>query len=325
MKQWIGFIFTFFSILFVAACGTSEESPSTDGDEENEQEEQSTGEFPIEVTDGMGEEVSIDEEPERIVSLVPSNTEIAFALGLGDEIVGVTDYCNYPEEATEKQSVGDMNFDVETLLSLEPDLVLAHASSAHGSEQGLKQIEEAGIDVLIVNDASSFEDAYGSIEMIAQATGTEEEAETIISDMKEDITEIEEKAEGISEDDRKKVWVEIQPPPEIYTTGQGTFINEMLETINAENAAGEEEGWVQYSEEEAVALNPEVIITTYGYHVDDPSAEIKQREGWEQVPAVENDEIHDVDNDTVTRPGPRLTEGTEQLAELVYPDEFSDK
>ncbi|SDH38625.1 ABC transporter substrate-binding protein [Alteribacillus bidgolensis] len=324
MKRWIGFIFTSFSILFLSACGTSEESSSSDMNEENEQEEQSAGEFPIEVTDGRGEEVSIDEKPERIVSLVPSNTEIAFALGLGDEIVGVTDYCNYPEEATEKQSVGDMDFDVETLLSLEPDLVLAHASSAHGSEEGLKQIEEAGIDVLIVNDASSFEDAYGSIEMIAQATGTEEEAETIISDMKEDIIEIEEQAESITEDERKTVWVEIQPPPEIFTTGQGTFINEMLETINAENAAGEEEGWIQYSEEEAVALNPEVIITTYGHYVDDPSAEIKERAGWEQVPAIENDDIHDIDNDTVSRPGPRLTEGTEQLAELVYPDEFSN-
>ncbi|MFB4163478.1 ABC transporter substrate-binding protein [Alteribacillus sp. JSM 102045] len=328
MKKWLGLIFTSCSLIFASACGGNEESASNkekNNSDESEQIEQNEGEFPVAVTDGMGEEVSIEEKPDRIVSLIPSNTEIAFALGLEDEIVGVTDYCNFPEEAAEKQSVGDMDFDMETLLSLEPDLVLAHASSVHGSEEGLKQIEEAGIDVLIVNDASSFQDAYGSIEMIGQATGTEEKAESIISDIKEDVTEIEEQAEEISEDDRKRVWVEIQPPPEIYTTGQGTFIHEMLETINAENAAAEEEGWIHYSEEEAVALNPDVIVTTYGYYVDDPSSKIKDRSGWGNVPAVENDQIHDIDNDTVSRPGPRLTDGIEQLAELVYPDVFKEQ
>ncbi|SDH09437.1 iron complex transport system substrate-binding protein [Alteribacillus persepolensis] len=315
------------SFLYVTACATGEETEQAENTpaQEDVSKEQTEGAFPVTLTDGLGEELVIEEKPERIVSLIPSNTEIAFALGLNDEIVGVTDYCNYPEEAAEKQSVGGMDFDMETLLALEPDLVLAHASSGHAGEEGFEQIKEAGIDVLVVNDAASFDDAYDSMKMIGKATGTEQKAEEIIADMKKDAAEIEEKAENIDTEEQKSVWVEIQPPPEIYTTGQGTFIHEMLETINAKNAAGSEEGWIPYSEEEAVNLQSDVIVTTYGYYVDNPSAEIKERAAWQEVPAVANGEVYDIHNDMVSRPGPRLTEGMQQLAELVYPDVFKEE
>ena len=131
---------------------------------------------------------------------------------------------------------------------------------------------------------------------------------------------IKEKAKTITEP--KKVWIEVSPAPDIFTTGKGTFLNEMLETIHAENVASDQEGWVKFTEEQIVNLMPEVIITTYGYYVDNPAAGVLKREGWQEVPAVLNNKVFDIDNDTVTRPGPRLIDGVETLAELIYPEIF---
>lgn len=313
----------------LAACGgeteEGQEQESTDQESaEEENTEQAEG-YPVTVTDGMGEEVTIDEEPENIVSLLPSNTEIAFALGLDDQIVGVTDFDTYPEEAQEKQSVGGLDFDVETVLSLEPDLILTDSSAAQNSEEGLNQLEEAGAEILVVNDATSFEETYDTINMIGEATGTQEEADNIVETMQEDVASIEETASEISEEDRKTVWVEVDAPPDIYTTGQNTFMDEMLDIIQADNAAAEEEGWVPYTEEDAVALNPDVIVTTYGFRVENSTENILNRDGWSDVPAVENEEVYDLESDLVSRPGPRLTDGLQHMAEVVYPDVFTEE
>jgi len=157
--------------------------------------------------------------------------------------------------------------------------------------------------------------------MIGKATGTVTEATEIVTNMKQRFEEIKEKASKIT--DKKKVWVEVSPAPDIFTTGTNTFMHEMLEAIQATNAAEEHEGWVQLTEEEIVQLNPDVIITTYGYYIDNPTEEVYGREGWSEVPAVKNKQVFDVDNDTVTRPGPRLIEGVETLAKLIYPEVFN--
>ncbi|MGY4690158.1 ABC transporter substrate-binding protein [Salibacterium sp. K-3] len=310
-----------------AAGDTGDNQEESEGSEESEQEADTSenGPFPVEITDASDETVTLEKEPERIVSLIPSNTEIAFALGLEEEIVGVSDHADYPEEASETEKVGGIDFNVEKIISLEPDLVLAHASSLQQSQEGLQQLEEAGIKVLVVNEAASFEGTYDSIEMIGRAVGASTEAEEVIAGMKEEVQDIEKQASEITEEEQKTVWMEIQPPPDIYTTGSNTFQNEILNMIHAENAAGGEEGWIPYTAEAAVKLNPDVIITTYGsFSEGDPEEQIKNRDGWSSVPAVENGEIHDVNSDTLSRPGPRLTEGAEELAELVYPDVFAE-
>nr|WP_232725415.1 ABC transporter substrate-binding protein [Bacillus sp. FJAT-44742] len=341
-KQWVMGT-SLLLVMSLAACGetedtgeeaaedTTEESMEEETAEEPQEDTDTDGEvgaeadFPVTIEDAVGEEVTIEEEPQRIVSLIPSNTETAFALGAGDRIVGVTDNDTYPEEVNDIQSVGGMEFDVETILSLEPDLVLAHESSAHFSEEGFNQLQEADITVLFVSEASGFDDAYDSIEMIGAATGTYEEAETLVAEMQEGVNDLQEQAQEISEDERQTVWLEVGPAPEIYTTGTNTFLHEILEMINAENAAQNEEGWVQYSEEDVIALNPDVIITTYGFYVEDPEEEILSRSGWSDIPAVENERIYDVHADKVTRPGPRLVDGAEAIAELVYPDVFNNE
>ncbi|WP_090926876.1 ABC transporter substrate-binding protein [Salibacterium qingdaonense] len=318
------------SILIIPGCssGQDTEDAQTKNETRNTVQKESTSEdetFPVEINDASEDSVTIEEEPERIISIIPSNTEIAFALGLEEEIAGVSDHADYPKEAAEKEKIGGLQFNVEKIISLEPDLVLAHASSLQQSKEGLQQIEEAGIDVLVVNEAASFEETYESINMIARATGAKAEAKEIISSMKDDVEHLREQASQIPEEKKKTVWMEIQPPPDLYTTGSGTFQHSMLKLIHAENAAGSEKGWIPYTTEDAVKQNPQVIITTYGQSVDgNPAAQIKNRDGWSNVPAVENGEIYHVNSNLVSRPGPRLAEGAEELAELIYPDVFAE-
>lgn len=318
MKKFYSLFLAMMLVLGVlAGCGeTKTEDNINDGQSTTEE-----ASFPVTIKDASDQEVVIDEKPEKLVSLMPSNTEIVFALGLGDELVGVSDYDNYPAETAEKEKVGGMEFNVEKIISLNPDVVLAHASSAHNSTEGLQQIRDAGIDVVVVNDAANFEDVYGSIDMIGQATGTTKEAEQLVADMKEKLADIKEKAATISDSNKKSVYIEVSEDP-LFTTGKNTFMQEMLDTINASNVFSEE-GWIQVDQEAVIAANPDVIITTYGaYAKEKPIDQISSRKGWEDITAVKEKQIVDVDSDMVTRSGPRLVEGVEAIAEAVYPDVF---
>ncbi|MGJ9457789.1 ABC transporter substrate-binding protein [Oceanobacillus sp. CF4.6] len=322
------------SIMIFAGCGAQEEEQTTQGeagvsdveetneDTDKELEEGNEELFPVTITDDADQEVTIETEPESIVSIQPSNTEISFALGLGDKIIGVSDYDNYPAEALEIQKVGAQDMNAELILKLMPDVALVTDYHYENHQDILNQFEEVGINVIVIGSATSFNDVYDQIEMIATATGSQAQAEEMITDMQERLESIKEKAESIT--DKKKVWVEVSPAPDIFTTGQNTFMHEMLESINAINAAEEEEGWVKLTEEEIVTLKPNIIITTYGYYIENPAEEVLSREGWAEVPAVKNEQVFDVDNDTVTRPGPRLIEGVETLAELIYPEVFNE-
>ncbi|RBP88015.1 iron complex transport system substrate-binding protein [Cytobacillus firmus] len=306
----------------LAGCGGSAEQPK---EEKKAEEGQNAGgeeaAFPVTIKDALDNEITIDSKPERIVSMIPSNTEIAFELGLGEEVVGVSDFDNYPPEATEKEKIGGMEFNVEKIISLNPDLVLAHASSAHNSEAGLQQLRDAGVTVLVVNDAKSFDQVYESIVMVGTAAGEKDKAEQLVSDMKSKLEEIKTKAQGIKEEDRKSVFVEVSPAPDIYTAGTETFMDEMLSAINAENIITEE-GWPKMDPEAIIERNPDVIITTHGYYTEDAVGNVMGRDGWQDITAVKNKQVADVDSDMVTRSGPRIIEGVEELAKAVYPDVF---
>ncbi|WP_368504564.1 ABC transporter substrate-binding protein [Alkalihalophilus sp. As8PL] len=332
-KKWNVLVAAMMVALIITACGESEgteevepnieqgEATTEEGNEESA-DGTATDDFPRTVTDALGDEVTIDEKPERMISLIPSITETLYSLDQGDNVVGRTDWDNYPEEVLEVESVGDMTFDVERVLSLQPDLVLSHESNAHSSEEGLEQIRSAGIPVVVINDATSIDAVYEAITLIGEASGADEQAENTVEEMKERFAAVEEKASEISEEERVSVWIEVSD--ELYTAGSNTFIDEMLSMINADNIANTEDGWPQFTEEEVVTLNPEVIITTYGYYVEDADEKIKDRAAWQDVEAVVNDRIYDVQSDEVTRSGPRLIKGVEELASVIYPEVFGE-
>ncbi|MCC2930704.1 ABC transporter substrate-binding protein [Bacillus sp. LBG-1-113] len=302
--------------IMISGCGNA----ADEKDSVAKQKTAASEAFPVTIDDASSEDVTIKKEPKKIVSLMPSNTEIIYALGLGDKVVGVTKNDTYPKEVKQVEKVGDMNVNVEKVISLKPDLVLAHESSMSASADAINQLKDAGIPVLTVNDAQSFAEVYKSIEMIGEAAGAEKKAGQLVNSMKSDLHEIKEKAKSVSKDEEKTVFIEVSPDPDIYTTGKDTFMNEMLNVIHAKNAAADQKGWVQMTDEAIVKLNPDTIVTTDGVKAD----AVEKRDGWSGINAVKHHRVYDVDPDLVTRSGPRLIEGVEELAESIYPDTFKE-
>ncbi|WP_161524716.1 ABC transporter substrate-binding protein [Alteribacter lacisalsi] len=325
--------------LILAACGDNgetEESAGTDSSEETAEENDHTEEddetssdeleedsddeeFPVTVEDARGEEVTLEEEPAEVISILPSNTELIYGLDAWDQLSAVTLNDDYPEKVSELDTVGDMTIDVEQVIAMEPDLVMAGVLN---DMDAVGQIEDAGITVVVLEDTNKFDDLYDVIELAGVVLGKNDEADTMIEDMQSRIEDIRETGESIPEDEQVSVWVEVGQDP-LFTTGAGTFLDEMLSLIGAQNAAGEEELWVQFTEEDAVSLNPDVIVLTYGAYVESAGQQVLDRAAWQSVPAVENERVYEFeDANKVNRQGPRLIEGLEELAELIYPEHY---
>jgi len=312
----------------LAGCGDTSENEETSNNQDAETEQTETsdneaeeGVFPVTLEDTSGEEVTIEEEPEQIVTLIPSITELAFALDLGEKIVGVSDHDNYPEEVQDKEKIGGLELNTEKILSLEPDLVLAHPTN---DADAIEQLRDSGLTVFVVNDATNFDEVYESIEMMAEVTGTKDKGEELITTMQDDLDVVAEKADEIDEDDMKNVYIEISPAPEIFTSGKNTFEDDILDILHAENVAKDEDGWVELSEEAVVEMNPDVIVLTYDY-TDNPVEDVMERKAWQDIDAVKDEQVYLVDTDIVSRPGPRLVEGAEELGKAIYPEVFGEK
>ncbi|GLC87968.1 ABC transporter substrate-binding protein [Lysinibacillus piscis] len=321
-KFWKIGLSAFLAIGLLAACNKKEEEPksTTDVEQQSEQKDAKVDEatFPMTIKDVTGKEITLEAAPEKIISLIPSNTEILFGLGLNNEIVGVNDYDDYPAEAAEKEKVGSMEFNIERIIALTPDIVFAHEAGIASSPQMIEQLESAGVKVFVVKDANTFEETYTTIEEIGRATGKLPEAEKIITDMKAKIEDVQAKVANV---EPKKVFIETSDEPEIYTTGKGTFVDKMLEMIHAENVAADGTDWYKIDTEQIIAKNPDVIIVTYNY-VPDILTKIPQRAGFDTITAVKNNAIIQVDPNMVNRQGPRLAEGLEELAKAIYPEAF---
>ncbi|KON66629.1 metal ABC transporter substrate-binding protein [Peribacillus butanolivorans] len=315
MKRSIRFswISTLILALFLTGCGVTDDQTAKEKKDTNKTEEVKA----YTVTDDTGKKIKFDKVPETVVSLQPSNTEILFKLGLGDKVVGVTDFDNYPEEAKDIEHVSDsVNINAEKIISLKPDAVIAYTI---GDETTLKPLEDAGIPVFIIKSATNFDDVYGDIGQIADVMGVTKKGEELVKDIQTQITSVEEKIETL--DEKEKTYFEISPAPEIYTTGSETFQQEILKTAGIENIFADQKGWVKVSDEEIVKRNPNAIITTATY-ADDAVDEIKSRKGWEDINAVKNDQVYLLDENIMSRPGPRIGEAVELAAKTVYPDLF---
>lgn len=319
-KIWQLWMTSALAVLLLVGCGQEEVKPEKNDNAQTEVAVDETT-FPITMTDAVGEEITLEEAPKTIVSMLPSNTEILFALGLNDEIVGVNDYDNYPEEALEKEKIGGQEFNVEKILSMNPDVVFAHESMLGMGEAGLQQIRDAGVKVFVVKNAADFNETYTTIEQIGRATGKLEEAKKIVEDMKAKVEEVKEKVAKV--ETKKTVFVETSDVPDIYTPGKGTFMQEILDMVNAENIAADQEGWFKIEPEEIVKRNPDVIIVMYSY-VEGIVDSVKARDGFDSITAVKNNEVVQVDENLTSRTGPRLAEGLEEVAKAIYPEAFSE-
>lgn len=312
------------AVFMLAACGGTTEQDEPVIDDTPKQEGIDTSEtaveFPVTITDEVNNEITFDKAPETIVSLIPSNTEILYALGLGEKIVGVSDQDNYPAEVEEVERVGGQEFNVEAIVALNPDVVFAHAMNSGIGDEGLQQLRDAGITVFVVKNALDFNETYETITTIGQATGQIEEAEEIVANMKAKVEEVIEKTATAEQE--RTVLVETDDVPHIYAPGTGTFIQEMLDMIGAKNIVTDKD-WVLIDPEAIVDGNPDVIIVMYD-HVPDIIESVKKRDGFEIITAVKDDAVVQVDADTTSRTGPRLAEGFEEIAKAIYPEVFSE-
>lgn len=310
------------AVFLLSACGTTAtpEKPTVDDAAKEETSDVGVeGAFPVTLTDAADNELTIETAPATIISLVPSNTEILFELGLANEIIAVTDNDDYPVEASEKESIGGFELNIEKIISMNPEMVFAHEIGI-GSGEGMQQIRDAGIPVFIVKDAKNFEETYATIETIGKVTGKTEEANKIVANMKAKMDEVLAKVAKVEE--KKTVFLETSPAPDIYTPGKNTFTQEMMDLVHAENIASEE-GWFVMSPEEIVKRNPDVILVMYDF-VETAIEDVYARDGFDTITAIKNKEVIQVDENITSRQGPRLADGLEAFAKAIYPEVFGE-
>ena len=273
------------------------------------------------VTDREGTEVNIPTKIEKIISTAPSNTEVLMALGLGDKLVAIDKYSTDIEGInTELPQIDFLNPDAETIIGLEPDIVIASGHNKTGSvEDPFKAISEAGIPVVYIPSSDSIDGIYKDIEFIADVVNERSKGKEIVDDMKAQVEEI--KAIGDTITDKKSVYFEISPAPYLSSFGKSTFLNEMIEIIGAKNIFENEEGWVSPTAEAIIDANPDVIITNSGY-MENPTEEIKSRDAWENINAIKNNEVYLVDQNASSRPSQNVIKALEQMAKAVYPEHY---
>lgn len=322
-KFWHLLLTAMLAVLVLAACGNDtkkEETPVADGTPQESTDQVKDTVYPYTVKDASGQEVTFEKAPETVIPLLPSNTETLFGIGSGDKVIAVTENDNYPAEVEALDKVGDYNVNVEKVISLQPEAVFAHEMMMGSAGEAINQIRDAGITVVVVPTASTFEETYETIQMIGAVMNKNEEATKIVEGMQAKIASIKEKAAGITE--KKRVFIENSDEPEIYAPGTNTFPQQFLDMINAENVVTEK-GWVMMSPEMIVNESPDVIIVMYSY-VPDIIEKIKNRDGFDTVNAVKNDRIVQLEENITSRTGPRLADGLELFAKAVYPEVFGE-
>ncbi len=281
---------------------------------------------PTTMKDREGNEFNVPKEVNTIISTAPSNTEVLVALGLADKLVAVDKYSADVEGVSEDiPKIDFRNPDAEAIIALNPDIVIASGHNKAGDEDPFALIKEAGIPVAYIPSSYSIDGIYGDIEFIANLTGTEKEGEELINSMKEDVESI--KAIGDTITDKKSVYFEIGAGSGLYTFGNETFLNEMIETIGATNIFGDESSWITVTPEAVIDANPDVILANSpGTNEAGLTAveDIVSREGWDTVTAVKNGDVYQIDKNSSSRASQNIIKALKEMAKAVYPDEYKD-
>lgn len=319
-------------VLGMTACGTKAETPATDETpdveapvEETPAPETPEEETPVEnegedtaitVTDMMGREITLDEPATRVVALTASDCEILYAIGAGDTLVGRGKYCDYPAEVLNVPAVeSGASTNMEEIIALEPDVLLM--SDMAQTEEQVAQLEAAGIQV-VVSEATDIEGVYTAIDLIGTLMGKKDVAESVINSMKATFEEVQANATG---DGSETIYFEVSPLEYgLWTAGANTFMDEIAQMLGLSNCFADVDGWGEISEEQVLERNPDYIVTITMYYGEGPTPEeeILSRAGWENVTAVQNNAILNLQNNELSRPAPRLADGAQMLFDFVY-------
>ena len=308
------FMMTVLIFSFGTGC-TKQDAENEKGNSESEEKTNKEVNYPLDITDQFGNKVTIEKEPKRIVSLAPSHTEILFALGLGEKIAGVTDFCNYPKEALSKEKVGSyQNINLEKIISLEPDLVIQYGQ---GNEETNNKMREAKI-ALVSYEPENVSQIEDTIVDIGKITNTEEKAKEIVSSMEKRKDAVVEKVKNAK---KISTFYEIWYDP-LMAAGPGSFMDELINLAGGKNIAGDAaEGYPQFDLEQLVERNPDVYLVSKDSK-EKTTDSIRKRPGYEDINAVKNDRIYLLDPDIVSRPGPRIIDALELIAKSIHPELF---
>jgi iron complex transport system substrate-binding protein len=274
---------------------------------------------PIELVDGLDRTVVLESPAQRVVSLAPSNTEILYAIGAGDQVVGRDDFSDYPKQAQDLPSIGGSfgDYNLEAIVDLDPDLVLA--SELNTPEQ-VKAFEDLGLKVYLLSNPEQLEGMYQNLLTVAQLTGHDQQAAELVDSLKARVAAVDERLAEVSE--RPLVFYEIDStdPNAPYTAGAGTFINRLIERAKGENLGlVMDVPYGQVSLEELAVQDPDIILLGDSVWGGVTVEDAQQRSGWQDLSALQEGQVYPFDDNLVSRPGPRLVDGLEALADLLHP------
>lgn len=270
----------------------------------------------IEVTDMAGRKITLDKPAEKIVVLSAADCEILYAIGAGDKLVGRGEYCDYPEEVNSIPSVeSGMETNIEQIIALNPQVVIM--SKMAQSKEHAETLEKAGIKV-VVSDPQNIEGVYTAIKLIGTIAGKDKEADAVIDNMKSVFSDISAKADKNS---GKTIYFEVSPLEfGLWTAGKGTFMDELAAMLGLTNAFSDVEGWAEISEEQVIERDPDYIVTIAMYFGEGktPTEEIMGRSSWQNMKAIKNKAVLNVDSNEICRPGPRLVNALTDMYKFIY-------
>lgn len=277
---------------------------------------------PLVFADARGNEIALQAPAQRIVSLAPSNTEILFAIGAGEQVVGRDSFSDYPPEASDVPDIGGGfgELDVETILSQNPDLVVA--TELTPAEQ-IQVLEDIGLAVFLFPNPNTLEAMFDNLLLAGRLTDHEEQSRALVEDLESRVASVQEKIASVEERPLVFYQIDSTDPTAIWTAGPGNFIHSLVTMAGGDNlGAVLDSPWAQISAEEIIDQNPQIIFVgdfTWGGVTPE---DVMSRPGWEFIDAVENELVYPFNDNLVSRPGPRLVEGLEQMAELLHPEVF---
>lgn len=269
--------------------------------------------------DDLDRKLYLAKPPTRIVSLAPSITEILFAIGLDEEIVGVTDFCNYPPAALTKQKVAYSQPNLEALVALEPQLVLAPPSFLRADL--LAKLEQLKIPTFVL-ESKTVEGIFGHIQLLGRMVGRAPEANALAAAMRKQVANVTSKVEGRP---RPTLLYVLNSEP-LITVGPGSFIHHLIELAGGRNAAERANApYPRLTMEEVLTQNPDILLFPVGEYEGIPQAEQDRWKRWETLRAVQEGKLFQVQSDLLNRPGPRVIDGLRHLVKLLHPDVSLDE
>ena len=264
--------------------------------------------------DDLDRKLYLAKPPTRIISLAPSITEILFAIGLDDEIVGVTDFCNFPEKALTKPKVSYTRPNIEVLVALEPQLVLAPPSFIRADL--LAKLEQLKIPTFVL-ESKTVEGIFGHIQLLGRMVGRASEANAFAANLRKQVTALTKKVEGRP---RPMLLYVLNSDP-LITVGPGSFIHHLIELAGGRNAAERANApYPRLTMEEVLMQNPQILLFPIGEYEGIPQAEQDRWKRWTSLRAVQDGKLFQVQADLLNRPGPRVLEGLRHLITLLHPD-----